>query len=208
MLREGNSDRRAPASVKAYAQAHPHSMGAWSKDSLARGDDERRRLPLDGALGDAATRDELRIEFVAADGAATVLKSRIKVQAGEVVDGAVMRARALDAFLAEQIADAKEQGLLFSLHLKATMMKVSDPIIFGHAVRAFFAGVFTEHHDALESSARARTTASARSCRRSTSSADEGDAIRAAIDRRLRDGPACRWWTPTAGSRTCTCRAT
>jgi isocitrate dehydrogenase len=150
VLREGNSDRRAPASVKAYAQAHPHSMGEWSKDSRSHvatmTDGDFRSTELSVTLPHA---DELAIEFVAADGTATVLKADIKVQEGEVVDGAVMRARALDAFLAEQIADAKEQGLLFSLHLKATMMKVSDPIIFGHAVRAFFAGVFTEHGETL-----------------------------------------------------------
>lgn len=151
VLREGNSDRRAPASVKAYAQAHPHSMGEWSKDSRTHvatmADGDFRSTELSVTVPHA---DELQIEFVAADGTATVLKADIKVQEGEVVDGAVMRARALDAFLAEQIADAKEQGLLFSLHLKATMMKVSDPIIFGHAVRAFFAGVFTEHRAELE----------------------------------------------------------
>lgn len=151
VLREGNSDRRAPASVKAYAQAHPHSMGEWSKDSRTHvatmADGDFRSTELSVTVPHA---DELQIEFVAADGTATVLKADIKVQEGEVVDGAVMRARALDAFLAEQIADAKEQGLLFSLHLKATMMKVSDPIIFGHAVRAFFAGVFTEHREELE----------------------------------------------------------
>lgn len=150
VLREGNSDRRAPASVKAYAKAHPHSMGAWSKDSRSHvstmTDGDFRSTELSVTLPAA---DELQIEFVAADGTTTVLKPDIKVQEGEVVDGAVMRARALDAFLAEQIADAKEQGLLFSLHMKATMMKVSDPIIFGHAVRAFFGGVFTEHGETL-----------------------------------------------------------
>src|SRR3954466_7981404 len=151
VLREGNSDRRAPASVKSYAKKHPHSMGAWSKDNrshvatMSEGDfrSTERSVTLDAD-------DELRIEYVPGDGAPTVLKGGIKVLDGEVVDGAVMRARALDAFLQEQIADAKEKDLLFSLHMKATMMKVSDPIIFGHAVRAFFAGVFTEHHDALE----------------------------------------------------------
>src|SRR5215216_2219338 len=151
VLREGNSDRRAPASVKSYVRKHPHSMGVWSTENrshvatMSDGDfrSTERSVTMDKA-------DELRIEYVAGDGAATVLKGGIKVLAGEVVDGAVMRARALDAFLQEQIADAKAQDLLFSLHLKATMMKVSDPIIFGHAVRAFFAGVFTEHHDALE----------------------------------------------------------
>ncbi len=192
VLREGNSDRRAPASVKAYAQAHPHSMGAWSKDSRSHvatmSEGDFRSTELSVTLPAA---DELRIEFVGADGAATVLKSGIKVQAGEVVDGAVMRARALDAFLAEQIAEAKEQDLLFSLHLKATMMKVSDPIIFGHAVRAFFAGVFTEHHDALE-----KLGASPNNGLGAILSAleklpdGEGDAIRAAIDKTYETAPA------------------
>jgi isocitrate dehydrogenase len=150
VLREGNSDRRAPASVKAFARSHPHSMGAWSSESkshvstMADGDfrstETSVTVPAD---------DTLRIEFVGADGASTVLKEAIPVLAGEIVDGAVMRRSALDAFLAEQIAEAKEQGVLFSLHMKATMMKVSDPIIFGHAVRAFFGGVFTEFNDAL-----------------------------------------------------------
>jgi isocitrate dehydrogenase len=150
VLREGNSDRRAPASVKAYARKHPHSMGAWSKDCRTHvatmGDGDFRSTERSVTL---AHDDELRIEHVAPDGAVTVLKPSLPVLAGEIVDAAVMRRRALDAFLAEQIADAKAQGVLFSLHTKATMMKVSDPIIFGHAVRAFFAGVFAEHGDAL-----------------------------------------------------------
>ena len=192
VLREGNSDRRAPASVKSYAKAHPHSMGAWSKDSrshvatMSEGDFRSTELSVT-----LPAEDELRIEFVAADGAATVLKSGIKVQAGEVVDGAVMRARALDAFLAEQIAEAKEQGLLFSLHLKATMMKVSDPIIFGHAVRAFFAGVFTEHHDALEKLGASPNNGLGAILSALENLPDgEGDAIRAAIDKTYETAPA------------------
>ncbi|MDA0169845.1 NADP-dependent isocitrate dehydrogenase [Solirubrobacter taibaiensis] len=192
VLREGNSDRRAPASVKSYAQAHPHSMGAWSKDSRSHvatmTDGDFRSTELSTTL---PAEDELRIEFVGADGAATVLKSGIKVQAGEVVDGAVMRARALDAFLAEQIADTKEQGLLFSLHLKATMMKVSDPIIFGHAVRAFFAGVFTEHHDALEKLGASPNNGLGAILSALENLPDgEGDAIRAAIDKTYETAPA------------------
>ena len=192
VLREGNSDRRAPASVKAYAQAHPHSMGAWSKDSRSHvatmSEGDFRSTELSVTLPAA---DELRIEFVGADGAATVLKSGIKVQAGEVVDGAVMRARALDAFLAEQIAEAKEQDLLFSLHLKATMMKVSDPIIFGHAVRAFFAGVFTEHHDALEKLGASPNNGLGAILSALENLPDgEGDAIRAAIDKTYETAPA------------------
>jgi isocitrate dehydrogenase len=150
VLREGNSDRRAPESVKAFARKHPHSMGAWSKESKSHvatmGDGDFRSTEQSVTL---AADDELRIEHVAADGTVSVLEASLPVREGEIVDGAVMRRRALDAFLAEQIADAKAEGVLFSLHMKATMMKVSDPIIFGHAVRAFFAGVFAEHGDAL-----------------------------------------------------------
>jgi isocitrate dehydrogenase len=151
VLREGNSDRRAPASVKAYARSHPHSMGAWSPDSKTHvatmGHDDFCTNERSVTLGAGGS---LRIELVGADGSTTVLKESVPVDAGEVVDATVMRAAALDAFLAEQIADAKAQGVLFSLHLKATMMKVSDPIMFGHAVRAFFPDVFAEHGAALE----------------------------------------------------------
>ena len=151
VLREGNSDRRAPASVKAFARKHPHSMGAWSKDSKSHvatmGDGDFRSTEKSVTL---ARDDELTIEYVAAGGTSTVLKQAVPVLEGEIVDASAMRRRALDAFLAEQIADAKAKGVLFSLHMKATMMKVSDPIIFGHAVRSYFAGVFTEHADALE----------------------------------------------------------
>ncbi len=147
VLREGNSDRRAPASVKAFVRKHPHRMGAWSPDckshvSTMSGGDFRSTersvtVEAEGAV---------RVEHVAADGTVTVLKAETKVLAGEVLDAAVMRREALDAFLAEQVAEAKRQGVLFSVHLKATMMKVSDPIIFGHAVRA----VVGEVYDGLE----------------------------------------------------------
>ncbi len=151
VLREGNSDRRAPAAVKAFARSHPHSMGAWSRHSKTHvatmGDGDFRSTERSVTL---AADDELRIEHVAADGSVTELRGPVPVRAGEIVDAAVMRRRALDAFLAEQIADARAQGVLFSLHLKATMMKVSDPIIFGHAVRAYFADVFEEYADALK----------------------------------------------------------
>jgi isocitrate dehydrogenase len=136
--------------VKAYAKAHPHSMGEWSKDSKSHvstmGDGDFRSTEQSVTM---ARDDEIRIEYVAGDHHPTVLRGPIKVKKGEIVDGAVMRRRALDAFLLEQIADAKDKDVLFSLHMKATMMKVSDPIIFGAGVRAFFAGVFTEHHEAL-----------------------------------------------------------
>jgi isocitrate dehydrogenase len=150
VLREGNSDRRAPDSVKAYARKHPHSMGAWSSDcqshvsTMSEGDFRSTEQSVT-VTGDGA----VRIEHVSADGDVTVLKTDFPVLAGEIIDSAVMRRAALDAFLAAQVAEAKEQDVLYSVHLKATMMKVSDPIIFGHAVRAYFPRVFSEHGDAL-----------------------------------------------------------
>ncbi|MGO2192468.1 NADP-dependent isocitrate dehydrogenase [Brachybacterium sp. AOP42-C2-15] len=150
VLREGNSDRRAPAAVKNFAKAHPHRMGAWSKDSktsvATMGQDDFRANEQSVVLEAA---DTLSIVHIAADGTETVLKASLPVLAGEVVDSTVMRVAALEAFLREQVATAKEQGVLFSLHLKATMMKVSDPILFGHAVRAFFPTLFTQFGDQL-----------------------------------------------------------
>ena len=151
VLRQGNSDRRAPAPVKEHARQHPHSMGEWSSDSKSHvstmdADDfcaTERSVTVDG-------QGSVRIEHVDPDGKTTVLKDEIAVKAGEVLDAAVMRRKALDAFLAEQVADAKNKGVLFSVHLKTTMMRVSDPIIFGHAVRAYFADVFAENGDALK----------------------------------------------------------
>ena len=151
VLREGNSDRRAPASVKQYARSHPHSMGAWSKDSkthvshMTSGDffSNEQSVTIDSP-------GSLKIQLVGSDGSVTVLKAALAVLADEIVDTTFMSKRALTAFLAEQVADAKAQGVLFSLHLKATMMKVSDPIIFGHGVRAFFAEVFTKHGATLD----------------------------------------------------------
>ena len=152
VLRQGNSDRRAPVSVKAYARRHPHSMGAWSPSSRSRvstmSEGDFRSTEQSVAVEHEGT---ARIELVAADGTVTVLGEGIPVAAGEVLDGAVMRAKALDEFLAAQIAEAKEAGVLFSVHLKATMMKVSDPIMFGHAVRAYFADLFADHGAALSS---------------------------------------------------------
>ena len=152
VLREGNSDRRAPASVKNFARKHPHSMGAWAADSASHvatmgGGDFRHSETSFTATAD----DTLRIEHVDGDGTVTVLKESVPVLAGEVVDGAVMSRDALRGFLAEQVEDAREKGVLFSVHLKATMMKVSDPIIFGHAVRTYFADVFTSYADDLAS---------------------------------------------------------
>jgi isocitrate dehydrogenase len=148
VLREGNSDRRAPASVKAFAKAHPHSMGAWAKDSrshvatMSGGD--FRSTEQSVTVPEATS---VRIELVAAGGDVTVLKPALQLLAGEVIDAAGMRAAALDAFLAEQVADAKAKGVLFSVHLKATMMKVSDPVIFGHAVRACAGSAYAGYDD-------------------------------------------------------------
>jgi isocitrate dehydrogenase len=152
VLREGNSDRRAPASVKGFARKHPHSMGAWSKDSKSHvstmEDGDFRHSEKSVTLPAATT---LTLEHTAADGTRTVLKDGLKVLEGEIVDAAVMSASALNAFLAEQVADAADKGVLFSVHLKATMMKVSDPILFGHAVKAYFADVFAQYGDDLAS---------------------------------------------------------
>jgi len=151
VLREGNSDRRAPASVKEYVRKNPHSMGAWSKDSkshvahMSEGDffGSEKSVTL-------ATATEAKIEFEKADGSKQVLKSDLALQAGEIVDAAVLSASSLRRFLAQAIADAKKEGVLFSLHMKATMMKVSDPIIFGHAVTVFFKDVFAKYQAEFE----------------------------------------------------------
>jgi len=151
VLREGNSDRRAPLSVKNYARKHPHRMGKWSPESKSH------VAHMDG--GDfygsekSATLDKagsLRIEFIGKDGATKVLKDKLAVKAGEIVDAAVMSRKALATFIDAQIADAKAKGVLFSLHLKATMMKVSDPIMFGIVVREFYKDVLAKHADALK----------------------------------------------------------
>ncbi|MFF4407809.1 NADP-dependent isocitrate dehydrogenase [Streptomyces sp. NPDC001262] len=143
VLREGNSDRRAPASVKNYAKTHPHRMGAWtseSKTNVATMDADDFRSTEKSVV--IAEDGALRIELVGDDGSTTVLRESVPVLAGEVVDASVMRVGALREFLSAQVARAKAEGVLFSVHLKATMMKVSDPIIFGHVVRAFFPKTF------------------------------------------------------------------
>ena len=150
VLREGNSDRRAAAAVKQYAKKHPHRLGPWTPDAkahvatMSRGDfrSNEKSVTVPGAT-------TVRIEFVGTGGKVTVLKDQIPLKAGEVIDGTFMSKRALEAFLEEQMEDAKKRGVLFSLHLKATMMKVSDPIIFGHAVRMFFKAVFDKHAGTL-----------------------------------------------------------
>ena len=191
VLREGNSDRRAPDSVKAYARHHPHSMGAWSSDSRSHvstmSDGDFRSTEQSATVAAEGT---VRIEYVAADGDVTVPKPDFAVLAGEVIDAAVMRRAALDAFLAEQAAEAKEQGVLYSVHLKATMMKVSDPIIFGRAVRAYFPAVFGEHADALAAadvSPNDGLGALLKALERM--SEDDRAAITEAIEAAYRDGP-------------------
>jgi isocitrate dehydrogenase len=152
VLREGNSDRRAAVAVKKYAQSHPHSMGVWSGESnshvssMAGNDFFGNEKSV--TLSEPTT---ARIEHVSADGGVTVLKENLALQAGEVLDGTFMSAAALNKFLADQITASKADGVLFSLHMKATMMKVSDPIIFGHAVSVFFNEVFEKHADTIQS---------------------------------------------------------
>jgi isocitrate dehydrogenase len=146
VLREGNSDRRAPGAVKQYARINPHSMGAWASDSkshvssLTEGDFYGSETSIT-----SPSDDEFKIELHATDGSVKELKGFSPLKAGEIIDSAVLSRAALRSFLAEQIKDAKEKGVLFSVHLKATMMKVSDPIIFGHAVEVFYADVFAKH---------------------------------------------------------------
>ncbi|MCW0922303.1 NADP-dependent isocitrate dehydrogenase [Pseudomonas sp. RG1] len=150
VLREGNSDRRAPLSVKNYARKHPHKMGAWAKDSkshvahMSTGDfyGSEKAVLIDAA-------DAVKIELIAKDGVATVLKEKTTVQAGEILDCAVMSKNALRAFIAAEIESAKAQGVLLSVHLKATMMKVSDPIMFGQIVAEFYKDALTKHADVL-----------------------------------------------------------
>ena len=151
VLREGNSDRRVAAPVKAFAQKNPHSMGAWSADSkshVAHMDDGDFYGSEQSHV--MATAGNVRIELQA-DGETTVLKDGLALLEGEVIDAGVMSTRALCEFMAREIADAKKQGILFSLHMKATMMKVSDPIIFGHCVNVFYAEVLEKHAATLES---------------------------------------------------------
>ncbi|MDO4607302.1 MAG: NADP-dependent isocitrate dehydrogenase [Bowdeniella nasicola] len=150
VLREGNSDRRAPLAVKNYARKHPHRMGAWSADSKTNvatmGHDDFASNEQSVVM---PTDDVLTIQLRTADGEVTALKEGLKVLAGEVVDGTFMSAAALDTFLAEQVQRAKDEDVLFSVHLKATMMKVSDPVIFGHVVKAYFADVFAKYGEEL-----------------------------------------------------------
>ncbi|MCL4113527.1 UNVERIFIED_CONTAM: hypothetical protein GTU68_011179 [Idotea baltica] len=152
VLREGNSDRRAPKAVKNYAKKNPHSMGAWSSDSkthvstMGAGDFQANEKSIT-----IPTATEIEIVLDAKDGSKQVLKDSLKLLDGEIIDATVLSKKALIAFLQEQVKDAADKGVLFSLHMKATMMKVSDPIIFGHAVEVYFADVFKKHSDTFES---------------------------------------------------------
>jgi isocitrate dehydrogenase len=189
VLRQGNSDRRAPASVKNYARAHPHSMGAWSPDSKTNvatmGVDDFRHNEKSAVIGSAGS---LRIELLGDDGTTTVLRESVPVLEGEVVDATVMRIAALREFLSDQIARAKDEGVLFSVHLKATMMKVSDPIIFGHVVRAFFPKTFAEHGEALAAAGLSPNDGLGGILSGLDSVAD-GAAIKAAFEAEMADGP-------------------
>lgn len=190
VLREGNSDRRAPVAVKNFAKAHPHRMGVWSQSSktnVATMDDHDFRHNEKSVIMPAD--DVLTIKLVGADGTETVLKSDLKVLAGEVIDGTFMSAKALDQFLVAQVARAKEEGVLFSTHLKATMMKVSDPVLFGHVVRAYFADVFDQYGDQLNAAGLNGENGLA-AIYAGLDSLDNGTEIKAAFDKALAEGPA------------------
>ncbi|MCI0143684.1 NADP-dependent isocitrate dehydrogenase [Arthrobacter bambusae] len=192
VLREGNSDRRAPLSVKNYARQNPHSMGAWSADSKTNvahmtADDFRSNeksvvIPAD---------DTVKIQIVREDGTVKVLKPAFPVLAGEVVDGTVLRAAALDEFLAAQVVRAKEEGVLFSAHLKATMMKVSDPIIFGHVVKAYFSELFNTYGKQIAAAGLSANNGLASILNGLEElPEDVREGIKAAIKKGLEDGPA------------------
>ena len=189
VLREGNSDRRAPLSVKNYAKTHPHRMGKWSTDSKTNvatmGKDDFFSNEKSVVI---ASDDTLTIKHVGVDGAETVLKDGIKVLEGEVVDGTFMNVAALRRFLTEQIARAKADDVLFSVHLKATMMKVSDPIIFGHVVQAFFPTLFEQYGEQL-AAAGISPNDGLGALLGAVGSLPEGDAIKAAVTAGLADGP-------------------
>ncbi|MGW7246791.1 NADP-dependent isocitrate dehydrogenase [Streptomyces decoyicus] len=189
VLREGNSDRRAPASVKNYAKAHPHRMGAWTGDSKTNvatmGVDDFRSTEKSAVID----RDgSLRIELSGDDGSTTVLRESVPVLAGEVVDASVMRVAALREFLTAQVARAKAEGVLFSVHLKATMMKVSDPIIFGHVVRAFFPKTFAQYGESLAAAGLTPNDGLGGIYKGLESLAD-GAEIKASFDAELAEGP-------------------
>ncbi|WP_055603902.1 NADP-dependent isocitrate dehydrogenase [Streptomyces aureus] len=190
VLREGNSDRRAPGSVKNYAKNHPHRMGAWTPES-------KTNVATMGENDFASTEksvvvtkdDTLRFEFTAADGTTSELREPLKVIAGEVVDAAVMRAAALRTFLGEQVARAKAENVLFSVHLKATMMKVSDPIVFGHVVRAFFPATFAKYGEVLAGAGLSPNDGLG-GVLKGLESLPQGEEIKASFEAELAAGPA------------------
>ncbi|WHM35490.1 NADP-dependent isocitrate dehydrogenase [Streptomyces sp. BPTC-684] len=190
VLREGNSDRRAPGSVKNYAKAHPHRMGAWTPESKTNvatmGADDFRSTEKSAVVSGAGS---LRIELAAEDGTTTVLRESVPVLAGEVVDASVLRVAALREFLTEQIARAKAEGVLFSVHLKATMMKVSDPIVFGHVVRAFFPKTFAAYGETLAAAGLSPNDGLG-AILGGLAALPEGDAIKASFEAELAEGPA------------------
>jgi isocitrate dehydrogenase len=190
VLREGNSDRRAPLSVKNYAKAHPHRMGAWTSESKTNvatmAADDFRSTEKSAVVAEDG---KLRIELHGDDGSTTVLRESVPVLAGEVVDASVMHVAALREFLTAQIARAKAEDVLFSVHLKATMMKVSDPIIFGHVVRAFFPRTFAEHGAALAAAGLTPNDGLGGIYKGLEALAD-GAAIKASFDAELAEGPA------------------
>ena len=189
VLREGNSDRRAPQSVKEYARKNPHKMGAWTADSkttvATMGHDDFFSNETSYVSPDD---DVLRIEHVNAAGDVTVLKDELKVLPGEVIDATYMNAAALNAFLADAITQAKDAGVLFSVHLKATMMKVSDPIIFGHVVRAFFPAVFEKYGAQLEEAGLSPNNGLG-GILDGLAELPNGEEIRAAFEQGIKDGP-------------------
>ncbi|WP_416980139.1 NADP-dependent isocitrate dehydrogenase [Streptomyces sp. T028] len=190
VLREGNSDRRAPASVKNYAKTHPHRMGAWSGESRTNvatmSENDFASTEKAVVIPEDTT---LRFELVGADGSATALRAPLKVIAGEVVDASVLRVAALREFLTAQVARAKAEGVLFSVHLKATMMKVSDPIIFGHVVRAFFPKTFEQYGETLAAAGLSPNDGLG-TILKGLQSLPEGDAIKASFDAEIAEGPA------------------
>lgn len=190
VLREGNSDRRAPASVKNYAKAHPHRMGAWTTESKTNvatmGENDFRSTEKSAVITEAGT---LRIEHVAADGAVTVLRDSVPVLADEVVDASVLHVDELRTFLNDQIERAKAEDVLFSVHLKATMMKVSDPIIFGHVVRAFFPKTFTRYGETLVAAGLSPNDGLG-TILNGLGALPDGDAIKASFEAEIAEGPA------------------
>ena len=210
ILREGNSDRRAAAAVKNYARKNPHKMGVWSEDSkshvahMSSGDYFGSEI---ATTVDKAT--NVRIELVGADGKVTVLKAKTALEAGEIIDAAVMSGKALRKFFAEQIDDAKKHGVLFSLHVKATMMKIADPIVFGHVVSVFFADVIEKHAATLKKlGVNLNNGFGDLLTKIETLPEAEKKAIKDDIAAVYAKRPASPWSIPTRASPACMCPAT